>query len=191
MRNDARGEGGFSLIEIMVAVTIFVFALAALMTLLLTSVRANASAAEGSQALGIAEDFLEELKLRANGWTTINVPCHIDLADDTWTLPTNDTDCAWPDSRWADGKPHAADGKGVGETGSRKAIYCLHYRRQQTLAPDIDHTGEMVLTVRVAYTADGSETWPDCAVETVDAALADGGNARAIILPALIRSSPM
>ena len=63
-----RGESAFSLIEIMIAVTIFAIALSGLMALLFTNVRANASATEASNAMAIAESYLEELRLRSVTW---------------------------------------------------------------------------------------------------------------------------
>lgn len=179
-KRGARAQSGFTLIEIMVALTVFAIAVAGLLALLFSSVRANASAAEGAAATGIAERFLEEFRFRQSGWIgvlglDVEAP-DLDVTENEWTQPP-----AW--SPWND-NTQAFDQEGG---TARKRIYCVHYRVQALppgTAPATATT--MQVTVRVAYTADGSESWPDCQPATVDAALAAGGNARAVVLPTLI-----
>jgi prepilin-type N-terminal cleavage/methylation domain-containing protein len=181
-----RAEGGFSLIEIMIAVTVFLIAVAGLLAMLFTSMRANASAAEGTNAVGIAEGFLEEVRLRQMGWTgsaaiAVQAPeLAVDL--DVWHAPALGT--------WAGTEPRDLQGRAMDTTGARKAIYCVSYRVHQDQGLAIADADEARVLVRVAFTADGSEAWADCAPETVAAALELGGNARAVILSALIRRNP-
>lgn len=194
-----RTESGFSLIEVLIAVTVFVIALAGIMALMLTTVRANASSTAGTDAVGVAERFLEELRARSGAWRGVlplsNELCHLNTDDATgWILPMNTTTCPSM-SRWSDGAAHDSEGRGTGDANLRKRIYCVHYRVRwmpdQTYGtPTIGQTDEVMVTVRVAYTADASESWANCSVATVNAALAAGGNARAVVVPMVLRKSP-
>ncbi|MBI4508499.1 MAG: prepilin-type N-terminal cleavage/methylation domain-containing protein [Deltaproteobacteria bacterium] len=186
----AKAQRGFTLIEIMVSITVFAIAVAGLLALLLNSTRANAAAAEGTVAVGIAEGFVEEFRIRSRSWSGI-LPLGIEapdlaVAQNQWTVPMPASG-----NPFSDGVPHDTEGRPLGAPGSRKAIYCLHYRTSwQPAGTPVGGSNEVMITVRVAYTADGSELWQGCEPAAIDQALAESGNARAVILPTLLRMSP-
>ncbi|MGD8372748.1 MAG: prepilin-type N-terminal cleavage/methylation domain-containing protein, partial [Syntrophobacterales bacterium] len=56
-----RGESGFTLIEILIAIAILAFGLLAVATMQVTGIRTNARANSMSQGLTLAQDKVEEL----------------------------------------------------------------------------------------------------------------------------------
>jgi type IV pilus assembly protein PilV len=62
----ARGaEGGFTLIELMVALTILIIGLLGLMGIVMVSLRASSFSRHGTEAAVLAEDKIEELRTMA------------------------------------------------------------------------------------------------------------------------------
>ena len=66
------GEGGFTLLEVIVAISILTFGLLAVASMQLTAIRGNYNASNITEATTVAQDRLEELMGLAYG--------HIDLA---------------------------------------------------------------------------------------------------------------
>lgn len=69
MRHAARGEEGFSLIEVLVALTILAVGLLSLALLQVTAIKGNADAAKSSIATDLAQTKLE--LFRRDAWTAI------------------------------------------------------------------------------------------------------------------------
>ena len=61
----ARGQGGFTLIELMVALTILIIGLLGLMGIVMVSLRASSFSRRGTEASVLAEDKIEELRTAA------------------------------------------------------------------------------------------------------------------------------
>jgi prepilin-type N-terminal cleavage/methylation domain-containing protein len=180
-------DAGFTLIEIMVAVVVFAFSVAGLMTLLTASMRANASAIDGTNAIGIADSYVETVRTAALAWTgdrplADEAPV-LNVAPGTWTIPV-------APSAWSDELPHDPEGRVAGAANARKAIFCVHYRTRWggSMAGSSD---EVELLVRVSYSADGDESWESCDPAFVEEQLGAGGTARAIILPTVLRKNPL
>jgi type IV pilus modification protein PilV len=62
MKNYMRKEQGFTLLEVMIAMTILAIGLLGLAGLQITSVRSNSSASQVSEATVLAQDQLEQLR---------------------------------------------------------------------------------------------------------------------------------
>ncbi len=79
-----RGESGFTLIEILIAIAILAFGLLAVATMQVTGIRTNASANSMSQGLTLAQDKVEEL---------MSLPYdHLDMLDSDGDGTNQDTD---------------------------------------------------------------------------------------------------
>jgi prepilin-type N-terminal cleavage/methylation domain-containing protein len=61
-RHTRHGERGFTLTELLVALTVTIIGLAGLLSLHLTAVRGNAGAGRSLEAMGVAEETLESLR---------------------------------------------------------------------------------------------------------------------------------
>lgn len=70
MRRAARGEDGFSLIEVLVALTILAVGLLSLALLQVTAIKGNASASKSTIATDLAQTKLE--LFRRDAWTAID-----------------------------------------------------------------------------------------------------------------------
>ena len=70
MRHAARGEEGFSLIEVLVALTILAVGLLSLALLQVTAIKGNASASKSTIATDLAQTKLE--LFRRDAWTAID-----------------------------------------------------------------------------------------------------------------------
>lgn len=70
MRRAARGEEGFSLIEVLVALTILAVGLLSLALLQVTAIKGNASASKSTIATDLAQTKLE--LFRRDAWTAID-----------------------------------------------------------------------------------------------------------------------
>lgn len=68
------GEGGFSMIETLVAMMILVIISSAIVAMILALVSANTSAKLRNQAVGYAEEGIEQVRnyFQANGWQSLN-----------------------------------------------------------------------------------------------------------------------
>lgn len=79
-------DGGFSLLEVLVATTILTVALAALAQLFATSTRANASAKATTMAALLAQQKMEQLRSLTWGFDALGLP-QTDTTSDTTTIP--------------------------------------------------------------------------------------------------------
>jgi len=70
----ARGEGGFSILEVLIATTILTVALSALAQLFVISTRANASAKTTSYASVLAQQKMEQLRGLMFGFDNLGLP---------------------------------------------------------------------------------------------------------------------
>lgn len=73
-RRDSAGEGGFSLIEVLVATTILTVALSALAQLFAISTKTNASAKSTTFAALLAQQKMEQLRGLTWGFDTLGLP---------------------------------------------------------------------------------------------------------------------
>jgi Tfp pilus assembly protein PilV len=112
-----RGEGGFTLLEVLVSLFVLVFGLAALVGMALSGSRATGFARHASEAQVVGEDKMESLRvmspaLLASGTDTVDAHAFLAPAGmytRTWTVTWNGNlanlvvAVSWVD----DGQPHA------------------------------------------------------------------------------------
>ncbi len=101
-----RRAGGFSLIEVLVAVTILSVGLIALATLQIALVRSSASTKAQSQGLALAKDKLEDLRT----FSTITGYQNINSGSDTKTVGNVDYSRTWTVTRYVYNQDVDADG---------------------------------------------------------------------------------
>lgn len=85
-RNVMKGRNGFTLIEVLVAVTILAIGLLSIATMQITAIRANSKANTLSVASSLAQGVMEELMAKDNDDPLFSV----DAADVVWDLDTDD-----------------------------------------------------------------------------------------------------
>ncbi len=79
-RREPRRERGFTIIEILIAVTITAFGFAAIFSLQIGSMQGNIAARETAAAVNLAETYAEWLRLNAFAWNGLQPPAAGDVA---------------------------------------------------------------------------------------------------------------
>ena len=193
MRRPRDSQAGFSILEVLIGLTVMLIAAGGIVMMLGVSLYANAASLNATNGVSIAKRFLEQFRFRQTRWSGI-APVAMEAPElavpqNTWTVPLAGAPPAGSGSPWADGVAHDLEGRAAGDPAARKPIFCIHYRISwQPAGTAVGMSEEVLVTVRVAFRNEGA--WGDCAPATVNAALGPGGGAQAVILPALMRRVP-
>jgi type IV pilus assembly protein PilV len=94
-----RGQGGFTIIELMIALTILLIGITGILSMQLTSMKATSYSRHATEASVLAEDLMEELRTLpitdvVNGSETVDAQGNFDaqgIFTRTWTVATAGT----------------------------------------------------------------------------------------------------
>jgi prepilin-type N-terminal cleavage/methylation domain-containing protein len=200
---DKRNSRGFTLIEVMIALVVFMVAVVGLVAMQRASIVGKTNGEFQTGAGSIAHFFLAQIRSEIESWALdeddyVQTTCDnifSDMGEDELFFVragvcNNYTTKPWLIFDEANDATDFQIDKFLGHnellTGTDVARYCLNYRIEPMGAPETPLVGELAETtvwkvrVRVSWTRDGSfpENWHNCTAAEVDFRL-DGSSAGA------------
>lgn len=178
-----RGQGGFTLVEVMASVVVFALGFVGVMATMLGSVGANGQSRDMSGGIQIAESVSQEFSVRGRNWTG-SLPIATELpelavAANTWQMFTSF-------APMSTGEPIDVERRAKSTLPAQlrnRAMYCVHYQ-YITLT-----VGEEVEVMVRASWGRGGFVPANCTVAVVNAALA-AGTMSATLMPTVLRRLP-
>lgn len=183
-RTARRNEGGYTSVEVLIAMTLFAIGAAGVIGMQRATIQGGEDARRFDMATNIANEWLSRLQRDAAFWTQPNAnnPATMDIVNTKWLKNVDtcgSTFCTIPmPAAPADGLSPAFDQFGRDlPSGTTAAFYCVQYRLQWIAAPGIGPTypaplkltGLMRAEVRVYWNSLEQAPIGDCAAPPPEA----------------------